>query len=54
MLGEGKREALFNEGPPRGLVGVFLLVSCKKGNEGEKLWDPEEGKDELALQSQVD
>lgn len=30
-----------------------LLVSCKKGNDGEKWWDPEEGKDELVLQSQV-
>lgn len=30
-----------------------LLVSRKKGNDGEKWWDPEEGKDELVLQSQV-
>lgn len=28
-----------------------LLVSCKKG---KKLWDPEERKDELVLQSRVD
>lgn len=32
----------------------FLLVSCKNGNDGEKLWASEEGKDELVLQSQVD
>ena len=37
-----------------GFGWVFLPVSCKKGNDGKKLWDPEEGKDELALQSQVD
>lgn len=56
MSGEGKREALFNEGPcvHHGVwLGFYLLVSCKKGNDGEKLWDPEEGKDALALQSQV-
>lgn len=40
MLGEGKREALFNEGPcvhHEVWLGFFLLVSCKNGNEGEKL-----------------